>query len=136
MFDSDPEEDVRILCYIHDQIIEASGGSKGFHDEGLIRSALARPNHSAFGEDIYGDLFMKAAALLDSIARNHGFRDGNKRTAMAAAALYLSLHNIEVQFTNEEYEMIMLHVVNDKPDVEEIKTWLMQHAGDAILEGR
>ncbi|HEU4914706.1 MAG TPA: type II toxin-antitoxin system death-on-curing family toxin [Candidatus Saccharimonadales bacterium] len=128
MFDDDVEVDLAVLCYIHDQIIEASGGSKGFHNEGLIRSALARPNQSAFGEDIYADLFMKAAALLDSIANNHGFRDGNKRTAMAAAVLYLSMHNIEVQFTNEEYEEIMLHVVNDKPSVEEIKSWLMQHA--------
>lgn len=128
MFDNDPEEDLRILCYIHDQIIDASGGSKGFHDEGLVRSALARPNQSAFGEDMYGDLFMKAAAFLDSIANNHGFRDGNKRIAMAAAVLYLSIHNREVQFTNEEYEEIMLHVVNNKPTVEEIKSWLTQHA--------
>src|SRR5215469_15785008 len=99
MFDNDPEEDLRILCYIHDQIIDASGGAKGVHHEGLIRSALARPSQSAFGEDMYADLFMKAAALLDSIANNHGFRDGNKRTAMAAAALYLSFHSIEIQFT-------------------------------------
>jgi len=57
---------------------------------------------------------LKAAALLESIARNHGFRDGNKRTAMAAAVLYLSQNSIEVAFTNQEYEEIMLHVVNDK----------------------
>ena len=132
MFDDDPEEDLRILCYLHDQIIEASGEAKGFHSEGLVRSALARPNQSAFCEDMYSDLFIKAGALLDSIANNHGFRDGNKRTAMAAAALYLSFHNIEVQFTNEEYEEIMLHVVNDKPTVAEIKAWLVQHA-DAIV---
>ena len=71
---------------------------------------------------------MKAAVLLDSIANNHGFRDGNKRTAMAAAVLYLHNNDIEIQFTNEEYEEIMLHVVNDKPSIKEIKTWLMQHA--------
>ncbi|MGF7229665.1 MAG: type II toxin-antitoxin system death-on-curing family toxin [Candidatus Saccharibacteria bacterium] len=79
MFGGDPEEDLRILCYIHDAIIDESGGSKGFHNEHLVRSALARPNHSAFGKDAYTDLFTKAAALLDSIANNHGFRDGNKR---------------------------------------------------------
>lgn len=128
MFHDDPEEDLRILCYIHDQIIDASGGLKGFHDEGLLRSALARPNQSAFGSDAYSDLFMKAAALLDSIANNHGFRDGNKRTAMAAAVLYLALHHIDVQFTNEEYEQEMLHVVIDKPAVAAIKAWLMSHA--------
>lgn len=130
MFDNDPEWDFAILCFVHDQIIEASGGSKGFHDEGLIRSALARPNHSAFGEDIYTDLFLKAAALLDSIANNHGFRDGNKRTAMAAAVLYLHNNGIEISFTNEEYEAIMLHVVNDKPSVEKIRSWLVRHANE------
>jgi death on curing protein len=132
MFDDDPEWDFAILCFVHDQIIEASGGSKGFHDERLIYSALARPNHSAFGEDIYTDLFMKAAALLDSIANNHGFRDGNKRTAMAAAVLYLYNNNVEVRFTNEEYEVVMLHVVNDKPSVEEIRNWLAQHSDTRI----
>jgi len=46
MFDDDPEWDLAILTYIHDHIIDASGGSKGYHDEGLIKSALARPMHS------------------------------------------------------------------------------------------
>jgi len=132
MFGDSPEEDLAILSYIHDQIIEASGGSKGFHDEGLIRSALARPMQSIMGEDAYGDTYLKAAALLDSIARNHGFRDGNKRTAMAAAVLYLSQNGIEVVFTNQEYEDIMLHVVNDKPALEEIRGWLMQHGGSHL----
>lgn len=127
MFNDDPEWDLAILCFVHDQIIEASGGSKGFHDQRLVESALARPNQSVGGEGAYSDIFMKAAALLDSIANNHGFRDGNKRTAMAAAVLYLHGNDVEIRFTNEEYEEIMLHVVNDKPSVLEIKQWLMRH---------
>ncbi len=127
MFDDDPEWDLVILSYIHDHIIDASGGSKGYHDEGLIKSALARPLHSVMGEDAYPDVFSKAAALLDSIARNHGFRDGNKRTAMAAAVLYLEQNDVKVVFTNQEYEDIMLHVVNDKPSIDRIAKWLKQH---------
>ena len=127
MFNDDPEWDLAILSYIHDHIIDASGGSKGLHDEGLIKSALARPMHSVMSEDAYPDVFSKAAALLDAIARNHGFRDGNKRTAMAAAVLYLEQNNHKVVFTNQEYEDIMLHVVNDKPSISEIKEWLVQH---------
>ena len=125
----DPERDLRVVCYIHDSIIEASGGTKGFHDERLVRSALARPEQSAFGKEIYSTEFEKAAALLDSIANNHGFRDGNKRTAMAAAAIFLNLrYDVEVQFTNQEYEDFMLHVVNDKPAITEIAKWLQSHA--------
>lgn len=127
MFNDDPEWDLAILSYIHDHIIDASGGSKGFHNEGLIKSALARPVHTVMGEDAYPDIFSKAAALLDAIANNHGFRDGNKRTAMAAAVLYLEQNDIKVVFTNQEYEDIMLHVVNDKPPISEIKEWLEQH---------
>lgn len=128
MFDDDPEWDLAILTYIHDHIIDASGGSKGYHDERLIKSALARPMHSVMGEDAYPDVFSKAAALLDAIARNHGFRDGNKRTAMAVAALFLEQHDIRVAFTNQEYEDVMLHVVNDRPSIQEIKEWLEAHA--------
>jgi death on curing protein len=128
MFDDDPEWDLAILSYIHDRIIDASGGSKGYHNQGLIESALARPLHSVTGEDAYSNVFSKAAALLDAIARNHGFRDGNKRTAMAAAVLYLDQHDIKVVFTNQEYEDIMLHVVNDKPPIEEVAEWLRRHA--------
>jgi death-on-curing protein len=85
MFGDTPEQDLEFIVLIHDQIIDESGGSKGFHDANLIKSALARPMQSAFGDDAYVDIFEKAAALLDSIANNHGFKDGNKRTAMAAA---------------------------------------------------
>ncbi len=123
------EEDLNTVCYLHDAIIEASGGAKGFHDENLVKSALARPEQSAFGKDMYPDAFSKAAALLDSIANNHGFRDGNKRTAMAAANLFLFFkENLTLNFTNKEYEVFMLHVVNDKPQVSEIADWLRTHA--------
>lgn len=131
MFDGDPEWDLAILCFIHDKIIEASGGLKGVHDEGLIKSALGRPRQSAFGNDIHQDSFAKAAALLDSIANNHGFRDGNKRTAMAGAVLYLHNNGVEVRFTNEEYEVFMLHVVNNRPDI----NGLMSHSEKIQQEG-
>ncbi len=128
MFGKTPDYDLEFVCYLHDSIIDASGGSKGFHDETLVKSALARPLQTAFGEEIYPDLFSKAAALLESIARNHGFRDGNKRTAMAAAVLFLQLNDIFIEFTNKEYEVFMLHVVNKKPPLEEIIYWLKSHA--------
>jgi death on curing protein len=127
MFGDSLEKDLEIIELIHDQIIEGSGGSKGFHDVKLLESALARPAQSAFGEDAYDTLFKKAAALLDSLANNHGFRDGNKRTAMAAAIYYLSLFSIKIVITNEEYETFMLHVVSSKPPINEISSWLEDH---------
>lgn len=133
MFGDSLEQDLGLIELIHDQIIDESGGAKGFHDVKLIESALARPTQSAFGEDAYISLFDKSAALLDSLANNHGFRDGNKRTAMAAAIYYLSLFGITVTITNEEYEGFMLHVVNDSPPVTEISGWLEAHVTSGRL---
>jgi death-on-curing protein len=116
------------LVYIHDQIIQQSGGLAGVRDESVIRSALARPHQTAFGQEIHDDLFLKAASVLDALANNHGFLDGNKRTAMAATALYLFIHDIMLSITNQEYEEFMLQVVNDKPELVEIKSWLSQHS--------
>jgi death-on-curing protein len=127
---SDVEQDLDIICRLHDEIIEASGGAKGIHSEHLLKSALAlaRPLQTAFGDETYKDTFSKAAALLDSIANNHGFRDGNKRTAMAAANLFLYLQeDINVQFSNQEYEDFMIYVVTSKPPVTEIASWLKVH---------
>lgn len=128
MFSDSLDNDLEIITYIHDEIIDASGGVKGLHSEGLIRSALARPLQSVDGVDAYDTVYEKAAAMLDSIANNHGFRDGNKRTAMAAASYFLDIHDVDLDITNEEYENFMLHVVNDKPSVKEISKWLKAHS--------
>lgn len=116
------------LLFIHDRIIDASGGAKGVRDENAIRSAIARPHQTAFGQEIHDDIYKKAAAILDSIANNHGFIDGNKRTAMAAASYFLYVHNINLLITNQEYEDFMLKVVNEKPTINEIKNWLEEHS--------
>jgi death on curing protein len=66
-------------------------------DVGLIESALARPQASAFGEDAYPDRHLKAAAQLESLARNHPLIDGNKRLAWVAMRLFLLLNGADVR---------------------------------------
>nr|WP_212763524.1 type II toxin-antitoxin system death-on-curing family toxin [Gordonia araii] len=63
-------------------------------DEGLLQSAVARPQSSAFGLDAYPNLWDKAAALMQSLATNHPFVDGNKRTAWAAVFVFLDMNGI------------------------------------------
>lgn len=78
------------VLYIHGAAIQKHGGSFGMRDEGLLESALARAeNYYAYGQS---DLFLLAAAYAEGIARNHPFIDGNKRTAYAAAGLFLYVH--------------------------------------------
>lgn len=65
-------------------------------DYGLLDAAVARPRATVFGVDAYPDLVAKAAALLQSLARNHALVDGNKRTAWASAWTFLYLNGIEL----------------------------------------
>src|SRR5688572_20333207 len=70
---------------IHDQMIKRFGGSSGIRDVGLLESAVARPKATFDGNDLYPSIFQKAAALLQSLLKNHPFVDGNKRTALTSA---------------------------------------------------
>lgn len=67
-------------------------GAGGIRDVGLIESACSRPQATAFGDDAYPSIWEKAAALLQSLACNHAFVDGNKRTAWMATAAFLGVN--------------------------------------------
>ena len=70
----------------------AAGQQVEVRDFGLLSSAVARPAATMFGQDAYPDIVTKAAALLHSLARNHALVDGNKRTAWAAAWVFLEVN--------------------------------------------
>ncbi|MUV38613.1 Toxin Doc [Lentibacillus sp. JNUCC-1] len=61
----------------------------GIHSPGLLDSAVHRPQQSAFGKDAYNTIFEKAAALFESVAQNHAFHNGNKRTAFLSLTQFL-----------------------------------------------
>ncbi|VEG45337.1 death-on-curing family protein [Mycolicibacterium flavescens] len=83
-----------------DDVLVAGAAAVGVElrvaDYGLLDAAGARPQATAFGVDAYPDPFTKAAALLQSLARNHALVDGNKRTAWAAAWTFLYLNGVEL----------------------------------------
>ncbi|MEO5709967.1 MAG: type II toxin-antitoxin system death-on-curing family toxin [Nocardioidaceae bacterium] len=84
------------------------GGEVPVQDHGLLQSALARPQASAFGSDAYPTLEEKAAALLHSLARNHALVDGNKRLALAATIAFLGVNGRRLTLTNDEaYHLVM-----------------------------
>jgi death-on-curing protein len=86
----------------------ALGGEPDVRDYGLLESALARPQATAFGSDAYPGLDAKAAALLHSLARNHALIDGNKRLALAAAIAFYGVNGRRLTLTNDEaYELVM-----------------------------
>ncbi len=72
------------------------GGGAGLRDGGLLESALAQPQATFAGTFLHGDLFAMAAAYLFHIVQNHPFVDGNKRTGLLAALVFLDLNGISI----------------------------------------
>ena len=85
-------------------------------DIGLLESALARPQASAFGSDAYPDLHTKAAALLHSVASNHGLVDGNKRLALAATIALLGINGWRLTLTTDEAYDLVIAVASGELD--------------------
>jgi death on curing protein len=102
------------------------GGDPAVRDYGLLESALARPQASAFGDDAYPDIHQKAAALLHSLARNHALVDGNKRIALAATIAFLGMNGIRLTLSNDEaYDLVMRIATGELEDVPNIAAALM-----------
>lgn len=116
------------VLFIHDQAIKRFGGSFGVRDLGLIDSAVARPQASFGGQDLYENIFDKAAALLQSLLKNHPFVDGNKRTALASAGLFLKMNGYKLKNTHEKEVEFAVDVDNKHLPLEQISQWLKEHS--------
>ncbi len=114
----------REVLMLHDAAITIYGGSKGIRDQRLIKSALARPRAEFEGHEAYSDVFSKAAVLLEGLAKNHGFIDGNKRTALAATAVFLKRNRFKLKTSSRELVKQVMLVANSLSSVEETAAWL------------
>jgi death on curing protein len=101
----------------------ALGETPVVRDAGLLESAAARPQTSVFGGDAYPGLEDKAAALCQSIARNHALVDGNKRLALAGLIAFLGVNSRRLTLTNDQaYDLIVAIAtdqLNEIPDIAE-----------------
>jgi death-on-curing protein len=105
-----------IVREIHAEVIKQFGGLNGVRDESLLASAVLTPQSSFGGKSPYADIVEIAAAYLFYICKNHPFLDGNKRTAMIAAIVFLRLNGIEPLPDSAEWEKLMLDVAASKID--------------------
>jgi death-on-curing protein len=108
-----------IVREIHAEVIKQFGGANGIRDENLLASAVLTPQSSFGGKSPYADIVEIAAAYLFYICRNHPFVDGNKRTAMMTAIVFLRLNGIEPVSDSTEWEKFMLDVAASKIDRDE-----------------
>lgn len=112
---------------IHNEVIEKIGGSKGIRDMGLLESAVARPQATFEGKDLYPDIFSKAAALGHSLICNHPFIDGNKRTGYMAMRIFLNINGYEIEASLEERYKFVLEIANKTKKEKAIAEWLKEH---------
>jgi death-on-curing protein len=116
------------VLLLHARLIQCTGGSGGVRDVGLLESALARPQAAFGGEDLYPDLWSKAAALMQSLVQNHPFVDGNKRTALAATGIFLELNDHVLAASNDEALDFARQVTGGEMTLQEMATWLKAYS--------
>ncbi len=111
-----------IVLGLHGELVKRYGGSPGLRDEGLLESALARPENLA----AYGDptLFELAAAYAFGLAKNHASVDGNKRIALAAADVFLQLNGFEIRVEEPEAVVVILDLAAGELGEAEIAAWI------------
>ncbi len=107
---------VEIVREIHAEALGQFGGLDGVRDENLLASAVLAPQASVGGESPFADLVEVAAAYLFYLCRNHPFLDGNKRTAMMAAIIFLRLNGFESAPDSEHWESLMVDVSASRID--------------------
>ncbi|MFB6840000.1 type II toxin-antitoxin system death-on-curing family toxin [Streptomyces sp. NPDC056361] len=89
-------------------------------DAGLLDSAVHRPSAAMFGEEAYPDLMGKAAALLQSLAVNHPFVDGNKRTAWLSCVTFLAMNGVQLRPDIDAAERLVIAVATGETDEVEV----------------
>lgn len=111
------------VLQLHEKLLERFGGSGGIRDLGLLESALHRPQSG-----YYKSLSEEAAALMQSLAQNHAFVDGNKRIAFSVTAIFLSMNGYRLKVDADNGESFLIgEVIQKKVSVEVIAGWLENH---------
>ena len=103
----------------------ATGAVLEIRDVGLLESALARPQATAFGEDAYAGIHEQAAALMHSLARNRALVDGNKRLAFAATVAFYGMNGVRLTLSEQEgYDLTIAVATGALDDVKAIAAQL------------
>ena len=118
-------EDVLLL---HADQIERFGGAPGVRDHGLLASAVAQPQATFDGERLHPDLFAQAAAYLFHIVANHPFVDGNKRTGLLAALVFLDLNGVTLDYGSEDLYTLTMAIASGEMPKEQVAVELARIA--------
>lgn len=112
---------------LHEHLIDATGGTQGIRDAGLLESAIAAPFQSFYGVDAYPTLLQKAARLGYGLIKNHPFLDGNKRSGVHVMLVFLALNGVEPVYTQSELAAAVVAVAAGEMDCDAFCKWLATH---------
>jgi death-on-curing protein len=115
------------VLFLHEKSIGDFGGASGIRDYGLLESAVERPLYSFEGEELYPSPFTKAAAILESIVKNHPFVDGNKRTGWLACGTALRIYGYRFTLTEEEAYDFVIKVASSLIQFADIVLYIELH---------
>ena len=115
---------------IHKRQIAEHGGGDGLRDEGLLLSALARPQNLLAYSDETPPISALAASLAYGIAKNHPFIDGNKRTALVVSRTFLLLNGYQLNASQEEKYLTFLKLAEGNLSEEELADWFKEKLVD------
>ena len=112
------------LHLLHDRQLELFGGLRGVRDEGAIESALARVLN-AWSYETATDIGTLAATYLCALARQQGYLDGNKRTALAATLVFLGLNGYRLDAPGPELYAIVMSATSGEADITIVSRWII-----------
>jgi len=112
-----------VVLAVHDEQLAIHGGLSGIRDLGALESALSRPRNLVAYEDC-DDVARLAAAYAFGIAKNHGFIDGNKRTALVTTDLFLMLNGYELVSSATENVLTILGLADGQLSEDELAVWI------------
>jgi death-on-curing protein len=112
---------------LHAHAIREFGGSAELADLGRLEAALASPQQTMFGQDLYPDIYAKAAILILGIIKNHPFVDGNKRTGLFALFEFLERNGLTIDALADDLYQFTINITTSALDKDEIAAWLRAH---------
>lgn len=112
-------------------VLDETGGLHGVRDRGALLAIEALPEQSVFGTELYPSIYEKAAVYARSLIKNHPFLDGNKRTGMSSAIIFLEDNDKHCLAKKGEIELFAIEIAKGKMEAKEIAEWFAQHFVDA-----
>jgi death-on-curing protein len=119
---------IEIVKYFHTILIEQFGGTSGIRDMNALKAAIQRPFSTFDGNDLYPAIEDKAAALVESLVKNHAFIDGNKRIGYVVLRFFLMENGYDLTASQTDKYNFIIEISKGILDFQEIREWIISHS--------